>query len=126
MQDRVRIKVTEQGLKELGGKGVNPTGQLESSATISLGSSENWTRLQGEQHGTPAKGTGSLCFWGGLTCPSGARQVHPLPQDHNKLTSPFQVTSSQRCSSYSLRQLAPVTYKQVTSLQGRNRENKVP
>lgn len=60
MQDRVRIKVTEQGPKELGGKGVKPTGQLESSATISLGSSENWTRLQGEQHGTPAKGTGWL------------------------------------------------------------------
>lgn len=60
MQNRNRIKVTKQGLKDLGGKGVNPTGQLESSATISLDSSENWIRLQGEQPGTPAKGTGWL------------------------------------------------------------------
>lgn len=53
-RSRNRTKVIEWGLKDLGGRGVSLTFQFNSGATISLDSSENRIRLQGEQTGTPA------------------------------------------------------------------------
>lgn len=48
------MKVIERGLKDLSGRSAGLTFQFNSDATISLDSSENGIRLQGEQTGTPA------------------------------------------------------------------------
>lgn len=76
---RDRIKFTDQGLKDLGRKGVSPIQQFKSTATICLDLSENWIILQRDRH---------------LQCSRLSRvdQVCPLPQDQNNLISPFQVT----------------------------------
>lgn len=47
------MKVIEQGLKDLGERGVGLTFQLNTGTTISLDSSKNWIRHQGEQTGIP-------------------------------------------------------------------------
>lgn len=53
-RSRDRTKVIEQGLKDLGGRGVGLTFQLNSGASISLDLSENWIIPQAEQTGIPA------------------------------------------------------------------------
>lgn len=73
------IKFAEQGLKDLGRKGVSPMQQFKSSATVSLDLSGNWIRLQGDHH----------LQW---SWPSRVDQVCPLPQDQNNFTCSFQVT----------------------------------